>query len=252
VSQQEQVTEESALKNVTRRSFVSTVASGVAVLGALGSLAPQANAQLVWKTEDWKLSEFHSLVKNPAQIKQLFDVTQISEGRFLVNMKNSLNGLHFGFGVPADNIKIVGGLHGPANLLNYDDFIWKKYRIGAWLNVNDPDTGKPALRNPFYLRPSTLPPIVPSQNPDDPTSQYQDSSMRALQSRGVQFLSCHTALEEQVRALIKHSHLTQEPEPIVREMLAHTVPGVLVVASMVAAVALLQCEGHYSYISIAS
>ena len=240
------------MKNMTRRSFVSTAASGAAVLSALAGLAPQADAQLVWKTGDWKLNEFQSLVKHPAPIKQLFDVTQIGNGKFLDNMKNSLNGLHFGFGVPLSNIKLVGGLHGPANLLNYDDFIWEKYRIGAWLNVNDPDTGKPALRNPFYLRPSSLPPIVPSQNPNDPTSQYQDSSMRALQSRGVQFLSCHTALEEQVRALIKHSHLTQEPEPIVREMLAHTVPGVLVVASMVAAVALLQCEGHYSYISIAS
>jgi hypothetical protein len=33
-------------------------------------------------------------------------------------------------------------------------------------------------------------------------------------------------------------------------MLAHTVPGVLVVASMVAAIALLQAEGHYTYIRI--
>jgi hypothetical protein len=33
-------------------------------------------------------------------------------------------------------------------------------------------------------------------------------------------------------------------------MLAHTVPGVLVVASMVAAVALLQAEGHYTYITL--
>lgn len=240
------------MKNMTRRSFVSSAASGAAVLSALASLAPAADAQLVWKTADWKLNEFQSLVKYPAPIKQVFDVTQIGNGKFLDNIKNSLNGLHFGFGVPVNNIKLVGGLHGPANLLNYDDFIWEKYKIGAWLNVNDPDTGKPALRNPYYLRPSTLPPIVPSQNADDPTSQYQDSSMRALQSRGVQFLSCHTALEEQVRALIKHNKLTQDPELIVREMLAHAVPGVLVVASMVAAMALLQCEGHYSYISIAS
>jgi hypothetical protein len=36
----------------------------------------------------------------------------------------------------------------------------------------------------------------------------------------------------------------------VREMLAHTVPGVLVVASMVAAIALLQAEGHYTYITV--
>jgi hypothetical protein len=34
-----------------------------------------------------------------------------------------------------------------------------------------------------------------------------------------------------------------------KEMLAHTLPGVLVVASMVAAIALLQTDRHYSYIT---
>jgi hypothetical protein len=33
-------------------------------------------------------------------------------------------------------------------------------------------------------------------------------------------------------------------------MMAHTVPGVLVVASMVAAIALLQSEGQYTYITV--
>jgi hypothetical protein len=63
-------------------------------------------------------------------------------------------------------------------------------------------------------------------------------------------LSCHSALEEQVRALIAHNSLTQQPEEIVKEMLAHTLPGVLVVASMVAAIALLQTDGRYSYITV--
>src|SRR5438552_13678908 len=33
--------------------------------------------------------------------------------------------------------KIVAALHGPANMLNYDDFIWNKYKIGAWLKISD-------------------------------------------------------------------------------------------------------------------
>jgi hypothetical protein len=33
-------------------------------------------------------------------------------------------------------------------------------------------------------------------------------------------------------------------------MLAHTVPGTLVVAAMVAAIALLQAQGHYTYITV--
>jgi intracellular sulfur oxidation DsrE/DsrF family protein len=73
--------------------------------------------------------------------------------------------------------------------------------------------------------------------------------MQALQARGVQFLSCHTALEEQVRVLIQRNQLAQSPEEIVRDMLAHTEPGVLVVAAMAAAIAVMQAEGHYTYIA---
>jgi hypothetical protein len=45
---------------------------------------------------------------------------------------------------------MVAGLHGAANLLNYDDYVWGKYRIGQWLNVTDPATGKAAIKNLFY------------------------------------------------------------------------------------------------------
>jgi hypothetical protein len=50
-----------------------------------------------------------------------------------------------------------------------------------------------------------------------------------------------------VRVLISRNQLSRSPEDIVKEMLAHTAPGVLVVASMVAAIAILQAEGHYTY-----
>jgi hypothetical protein len=228
---------------------MSGAAAGVTALGVFGGLPREADAQLVWQTSEWKLAEFEKLVKDPARIKQVYDVVQIGDGKFLNNIKNSLNGLRFGFGVPEQQIKIAAALHGPANMLNYDDFIWKKYQIGAWLKVTDPMTGEPAVRNLFY--PSTLTgKSAASNDPDDRNSLLQDTSIATLQSRGVQFLSCHTATEEQSRALIKHNNLTQQPEEIVHEMLAHTLPGVLVVASMVAAVALLQAEGRYTYITL--
>jgi hypothetical protein len=66
----------------------------------------------------------------------------------------------------------------------------------------------------------------------------------------VKLLACHTATEEQARALIKHNNLTQQPEEIVKEMLAHALPEVLVVAAMVAAIAMLQTDGHYTYITV--
>lgn len=238
------------MKNVTRRSFVASATAGVTALSFFGRANHSAEAQLVWKASEWKLAEFHKLIRDPAKVKQVYDVIPISEGKFLNNMKNSLNGLRFGFGIPKEQIKVVGALHGPANMLNYDDYVWNKYRIGEWLDVIDPTTGKPAVRNIFCRSKNSPEKLSASIDPDDENSLYQDSSMQTLQSRGVQFLSCHTAAEEQARVLFRRNKLSESPEDIVQDMLAHTQPGVLVVAAMTAALALLQAQGHYTYISV--
>jgi hypothetical protein len=228
---------------ISRRSFV-----GQAIVGAtaLGAVAKHTDAQLVYKSSDWKLAEFNRLVKNPSRVKQVFDEIQIGDGRFLNNIRNSLNGLQFGFDIPAGSIKIIAALHGPANMLNFDDYVWKKYGVGEWLKITDPKTGQPAVRNVFYPRRATS----TSKDPNDENSSFQDSSIQALQTRGVQFLCCHTAMEEQARALIKRNTLTQQPEEIVKDLLSHLQPGVLVVAAMVSAIALLQSEGRCSYVTV--
>lgn len=235
---------------LTRRLFFAQAAAGIAGLHAFGQAAPSEQPQLVWKSSQWKIEDFRKLVEDRARIKQVYDVTQINQGKFLNNVKNSLNGLRFGFDIPERQFKIAVALHGPANMINYDDVIWAKYQLGEWLNVTDPATGKAAVRNIYYPAKARPGQAGASQDPDDPNSADQDSSVQALQARGVQFLSCHTALEEQARALIRRNKLTESPEAIVQDMLAHALPGVLVVASMVAAVALLQAEGHYTYITV--
>ena len=232
---------------MTRRSLVGHTAIALATFGAM---TEPASAQLVYRSSDWNIADFERLIKHPARVKQVFDEIQIGGGRFLNNIKNSLNGLHFGFNIPADQIKIVSAMHGPANLLNFDDYVWKKYRVGEWLKVDDPQTGQPAVRNPFLVSKAGPGAHGGDQDPNDESSSFQDTSIQALQARGVQFLSCHTATEEQARVLIKQYSLGLQPEEIVKDLLAHTVPGVLVVAAMDAAIALLQSEGHYSYATI--
>ena len=234
------------MNHFTRRSFVS----GAAALGLAVGASGAADGQLVWKSTDWKLAEFQALVKNPARVKQVYDVVQIGDGRFLNNVKNSLNGLEFGFGVPRQEMKIAVAMHGPANMLNYDDSIWNKYQIGEWLKVTDPKTGKPAVRNLFVNSTKAAGKGFSSTDPDSEDSMYQDTSMHTLRSSGIQFMSCHTAMEEQARILVRMRKLTQSPEEVVKDMLAHTIEGTLVVASMVAAIALLQAEGHYTYITV--
>jgi hypothetical protein len=229
-----------------RRRFVSRLALAFAAL----SMRPPARAQLVEQRSQWKFDDFEKLLRHPARVKQMFEETKIEAGSFLNNIKNSLNGLHFGFGVPVQEIKIVAALHGPPNMLNYDDYVWEKYKIGEWVKIDDPATGKPATRNPFYLSKAGRELRYSSTDPNSSDSMYQDTSIQGLQARGVQFLSCHTATEEQARKLAKEQSLKQPPEEIVRDMIAHLLPHVLQVAAMGAAVALLQSEGHYTYTTV--
>jgi intracellular sulfur oxidation DsrE/DsrF family protein len=232
---------------MNRRVFTRNATLGLASLTAT---APPSGGQLVYSSKDWDLAAFNRLLKTSVRVKQVYDETQIGGGKFLNNIKNSLNGLHFGFAIAPHQIKIVAALHGPANMLNFDDYIWKTYFIGRWLKVNDPMTGKPATRNPYYLSHAGPTLHYPSKDPNREDSLYQDTSMQGLQARGVEFLSCHTAMEEQSRLLVKQYKLEKHPEEVVKDMMAHTLPGVLVVASMVAAIALLQSEGGYTYITV--
>ena len=98
------------IENATRRSFVSCATSGIAAFGLFGGVPRAAEAQLVWKTSEWKLAEFQKLVNEPARVKQVYDVAQIGDGKVQNSVKNSLNGLRFGFGIPEHQIKIVAGL----------------------------------------------------------------------------------------------------------------------------------------------
>lgn len=233
------------MSKMSRRGFVGQAGVGLAALAVMGT--ESAEGQLVYKRTDWNVKEFDELLRVPARAMQVYDVVAIDDGKFLNNIKNSLNGLQFGFGIPPRQIRILAGLHGPANLLNYDDYVWKKYRLGEWLKVTDPHGGQPAERNVFYTRNAGK---NASPDPDEENSVYQDTSVQGLQARGVKFLSCHTALEEQARALVRRFKLSQAPEEVVKDMMAHANPGVLIVASMVAALVLLQSEGHYTYIKV--
>ena len=233
---------------MSRRAFVGA-AAGPAALALTGS-AETAEAQFVYKKTEWDVSAFEQIVRHPAHVKQVFDLINIADGKFLNSIKNSLNGLHFSFGVADSNIKIVAGLHGPANMVAYDDALWKKYSVGEWLKVTDPENGQPAVRNPFAWSHAGKDLHFASDDPSSFDSMYQDTSVQTLQHRGVAFLSCHTALEEQARVLIQRNKLTADPEEVVHDMMSHVLPGVHIVASTGAAIALLQIDGHYSYITV--
>ncbi len=222
---------------------------GAAAAAASSLWNEPLHAQYVWRKNGWHSEEFDKLISSPRRIKQVVHASAIDGGRFLRNTKNSLNGLHLGHGVPADQIQIACALNGPPNVLNYSDYIWQKYRVGEWAKVMDPETGKPALRNIFYPSKVGASAHYASDDPNNENSLYQDTSIQALQSRGVRFVSCHTSTEEEARAFIQLNGLSVAPEDVARDMVEHALPGVIIVPSLAAALAIFQCEGHFSYMA---
>jgi hypothetical protein len=238
-------TGEKSMSEFSRRSLL-----GGAVAAAASTMWNEpVLAQYVWQKSNWHAEEFDALTHSSRRIKLVLHAFAINDSRFLKNAKNSLTGLQFGSGVPTEQIQIVCALNGPANLLNYTDYVWQKYRIGEWIKVDDPKTGQPAVRNIFYPSKAGTPMHYASEDPSSEDSAYQDYSIQSLQARGVRFLSCHSSTEEAARALIKQNSLTAKPEEIVNDIHAHALPGVIIVPALSAALALLQSDGNYGYMA---
>jgi hypothetical protein len=227
-----------------------TLLEGAVVAAAATTLWNEpVHAQYVWQKGDWQAAEFDALTHTSRRIKLVVHGFGLNDARVLKNAKNALNGLRFGSNVAADQVQVVCALNGPANFMNYPDYVWEKYRIGAWSKENDPKTGEPAVRNVFFPAKGGPPMHYTSDDPSSDDSLYQDYSVQALQSRGVRFLSCHSSTEETARALIKLNGLAAQPEDIVKDIHAHALPGVLIVPALSAALAQLQSDGHYGYMS---
>ena len=245
------------IPSVTRRNFLSAAVLGSAALGLLPRRA-QAEAPNVSEPEsdwfysqsEWNAVPFTALLRAKRTVKQLFDMTAPDGEMLTAHIHNALTGLERGFGIPKDKILVVAALRSHATLLNFDDDAWKKYQLGVGYGINDPMTGKPAQRNVFYT--STLSPDgkYASDDPNDPRSIESDSSLQALQRRGVQLLCCHMATEAIARYAVKRLKLQASPETVARDLLAHLLPGVIVVPSMVSAIPLLEKKGDFAYLRL--
>lgn len=233
---------------LNRTSFLAASASLVAASsGVAAAQNVPGGTHYVERRSDFNEAQFRQLVGRPARVRQLFE--QIAfKPQVLSNIKNSLNGLIFGFGYNPSDVAMAFCPHGPAASLNYTDYVWDKYKLGDFLSAKDPQ-GNPVTSNVFVKAKATA---DSNASPDDPSGMYQDTSIEMLQKRGVTFLTCHTAVEEQARALVKPGAPAAggNPTEVANDILTHLNPGVFVVPSMVATVAVLQHEYNYTYAAL--
>ena len=231
------------MKSMNRRSFFSGAAASFAVL-----VSPTVSAQdeRLLDPSDWKMAAFDQLIKRHYEIKQLYDVTEVDGGSVFFHILNALEGLHVGFGIDSDKIKIVGALRAKATVMNFNDSLWEKYKLGESLKIKDPKTGKPATRNIFYASSAGGPAMHASKGAKQKGPAEEDYSIQALQARGVQLLACHMAIRGQSGFLAKKFKLKQED--VLNDLQSNLLPGVLIVPSGVSAIAVLESKGHFGYL----
>lgn len=225
--------------------------------------------ELVEPRTAFEENQFNTAVGKPAQIRQLWENVALKPGVF-ANIKNSLNGLQFGYGYPASAIAMAVVNHGPSTAYTYGDSIWQKYRISDYVGFGKQQQTGSAFqiatehieslfgrtaqaaaldKNPFYARKNAA---SGSSDPNDENSPYQDVSIAALQHRGVVFLTCHTAVMEQSRSLVKGGYAPSgmNAKEVAQDILMHLIPGAMVIPSGVATVAVLQKRFGYVYTTI--
>lgn len=229
------------------------MAAGATLAAAAGGVARgqtvPGGTHLVERAADFDRAAFDAALGRSAQIRQLWEAVAFNPGIWN-NVKNSMNGLQFGFGYPAGSFAMAFASHGPSSAYGYDDAIWRKYRIAELLDLRDA-SGAVLASNGYVVRRA---PVEPAADPDDVAGMYQDTSIEMLQHRGLIYLACHTAIEEQARRIVKKGFAPAgaTARAVADDILTHLIPGAVVVPSMVATVAVLQATHHYTYITVAA
>lgn len=232
---------------MNRSTFLLSSAALAAGSGAVAESAVPGGTQLVERHADFDDAAFAQIVGRPAQIRQLVESVAFNPTT-LNNVKNSLNGLEFGYGYAERDVAIVMANHGAATAYGLTDEMWAKYRLGEFYKIVDAG-GSPLTANAYYPAKSAF---DRSASPDDPHGMYQDTQVQALQRRGVIVLACHTAIEEQSRKLVAQGFAPSgaTPSDVAGDLLTHLIPSAIVVPSMIATVAVLQARFHYTYATL--
>lgn len=232
-----------------RSTFLAAGAAAASLSAAKAATAADVpgGTDLVEQRGSFDEKAFVAAVDRPADIRQLWDNVALRPG-VLSNIKNSLNTLQFGFGYDPKRISIAAVNHGPSVTYTYSDYVWTKYAIGDFFDFKD-SAGNRIATNVFL--PRKFPPTA-SKDPSAETGIYQDTGIVALQERGVLFVTCHTAVEEQSRQLIKTGKAPagMSAADVSGDILSHLIPGAIVVPGGVGTLAVMQAKYGYTYATV--
>jgi hypothetical protein len=203
-----------------RRSFI---ASAAALAGA--SFLPDIVEAAQNPQGGW---DFSFLEGMNGKHRQVFDISDLDIG--LVVVKNWFDAWESVYGLKHPDVNAIVGIAGKGFPINASDALYQKFPIGELWKVNDPSTGKPALRSPYVA--------------GDGRGPMAGAGVRPLQARGAVFWMCNNALNNVAGRI---GNAVQRPQPeIYQEVRAGLNPGVIVVPAHTMLLGLAQ-ERNFAY-----
>ncbi|HZO19314.1 MAG TPA: hypothetical protein VFB46_10040 [Gemmatimonadaceae bacterium] len=183
---------------------------------------PASTASTVEPSDNW-------LKGLKAKHRQFFDAPAAGGGIPLVHVMNYYDTYNKAYGVKDADIDAVLTFYGSTTFHGLNDAMWAKYRLGEFLEVNDPATGQPATANPWRSAPVIL------------GMTLAPASIEALHKRGATFILCNNALQIFSGMLAAKRGL--DPKAVYADLNANILPQVQLVPAMVIAVEKAQRAG---------
>jgi hypothetical protein len=221
----------STTRTIRRRAALATTLGLFALAGVAASRASSLNATPVPAGPVADTIGGSATIKEPsnrwlkglkAKNRQFFDAPSPAGGIPLVHVMNYYDTYNKAFGVKDSEINAVLTFYGATTFYALSDAAWAKYRLGEFLETNDPATGKPATSNPWRSAPSIL------------GMTLEAASMESLHKRGATLILCNNALEIFAGLLAAKRGL--DPAAVYRDLNANILPQVELVPAMVIAV----------------
>jgi hypothetical protein len=234
-----------------RRGFLGDLVTGSAALGITSGLGPAR-----WATESPEEPEIITLARQwesdveqdkpvwdmswveriAGDRRQVFDGPEIAEGTVLHQARTFMQGYIDVYGAKDPDLSAVIVIRHAAIPIAVNDLLWNELELGKEFKLKDPESGKPARRNPFL-------------NANAPSGAkyamlWPDGGLDTLIKRGAIALCCNLALFRIVSLIMKREKL--EAQPARAKAIANLVPGVINQPSGIFAVARAQQAGcHY-------
>lgn len=210
-----------AVTPVTRALSARPIATGASATSAASansaaSAAPAADGARSSEPSDRWLDGL------TAKHKQFFDAPAPNGGIPLVHIMNYYDTYNSAYHVKDADIDSVLTFYGGTTFYALNDAAWAKYRLGEFLEMNDPATSRPATSNPWRAAPTVLGMSLPA------------ASIEALHKRGATLIVCDNALHIFAGLLAAKRGL--DAGDVYKDFRASILPEVQLVPGMVVAI----------------